>query len=212
MRARDIHRDRFLALFAADGRLIEGNVARLPDVEAGAASTIAPVRPTELGGKDADVARLRVCAMPDGTRLPVGDRPDSFGLLCAHMNAMLDRLETLVGDVRGVGETSHQLRTPLTRLRARIERGLRDAADAASIEATAEATLAEIDQLLGIVAALLRVREMEDHARRSRFAPVDLSRLAEDACKLHRPTAEDRGIDLVCDVRPVGTVEAMRAC
>ena len=66
--------------------------------------------------------------------------------------------------------------------------------------AAGDAALAEIDQLLGIVAALLRIRELEDHARRSRFAPVDLARLAEDACDLHRPTAEDRGIDLMCDI------------
>lgn len=271
--ARDIHRDRFLALFAADGTLIDGNVARLPEGRSGTGSFVAEVNPTELPGKDSDVARIAICAMPDGTklvtgldlddaeealrvverslviglipgillaigfglfagrraakqvdavralterivagaldrRLPVGSRPDSFGLLCAHINAMLDRLETLVMDVRGVGDDiAHQLRTPLTRLRARLERGLRHADDAASVEATADAALGEIDQLLGIVAALLRVRELEDHARRSRFAPVDLARLAEDACELHRPTAEDRGIDLVCDVQPVDPVE-----
>lgn len=273
MLARDIHRDRFLALFAPDGRLIEGNVARLPADENRKGSFVAAVQPTELPGKDADVARLTICAMPDGARLltgldlddaeealrvversllfglvpglllaigfglvagrraarqvdavralterfvtgdfdrrlPVADRPDSFGLLCAHINAMLDRLESLVDDVRGVGDDiAHQLRTPLTRLRARIERGLRDANDPVSVEATAEAALTEIDQLLGIVAALLRIRELEDHARRSRFAAVDLAQLADDACELHRPTAEDRGIHLVCDIAAAGTVE-----
>lgn len=273
MLTRDIHRDRFLALFARDGTLIDGNVARLPAGATGGASFVAPVQPTELPGKDSDVARLALCGMPDGTqlvtgvdlddadealrvierslviglvpglllaigvglfagrraakqvdavraltarivagdldrRLPVGTRPDSFGLLCAHINAMLDRLESLVADVRGVGDDiAHQLRTPLTRLRARIERGLRDADDPASFEGTADAALAEIDQLLGIVAALLRVRELEDHARRSRFAPVDLARLAEDACELHRPTAEDRGIELACDIDPVALVD-----
>lgn len=263
---RDIHRNRFLALFARDGALIAGNVAELPAATVvGAASFVAAVRPTELPGKDSDVARLAVCAMPDGARLltgvdlddsqealrvveqsllfgllpgvllaigiglfagrraaqqvdavrtlterivagdlerrlPVGDNPDSFGLLCAHINAMLDRIEALVVDMRGVGDDiAHQLRTPLTRLRARIERGLRDPATPA-IEATADAALAEIDQLLGIVAALLRIRELADHARRSRFAAVDLARLAQDACDLHRPTAEDRGIALRCVV------------
>jgi len=270
---RDVHRDRFLALFMRDGTLIEGNVATLPPAPAGATSFVAPVRPTQLPGKDSDVARLAVCAMPDGSvlltgvdlddseealrvversllfgivpglllaigiglfagrraaaqvdavralterivagdlrqRLPVGASPDSFGLLCAHINAMLDRLEALVLDVRGVGDDiAHQLRTPLTRLRARVERGLRDPNDPGSVEATADAALAEIDKLLGIVAALLRVRELEDHARRSRFAAVDMATLAEDACELHRPTAEDRGIDLVCDVLPVAAVE-----
>lgn len=273
MLAHDIHRDRFLALFARDGALIDGNVARLPAGTVGAGSFVATVAPTELPGKDIDVARLRICAMSDGTRLltgldlddadealhvverslviglipglllalgfglvagrraatqvdavrglterivagdleqrlPVGERPDSFELLCAHINAMLDRIQSLVVDVRGVGDDiAHQLRTPLTRLRARLERGLREANDAESFQATADAALEEIDQLLGIVAALLRVRELEDHARRSRFASIDLAKLAEDACELHRPTAEDRGIELTCDIDAVGPVE-----
>lgn len=273
MLAHDIHRDRFLALFAHDGRLIDGNVARLPEGASLTGSFVATVEPTELPGKDSDVARLRLCGMPDGTqlltgldlddaeealrtverslilglipglllaigfglvagrraatqvdavrglterivagdlegRLPVGDRPDSFGLLCAHMNAMLDRIQSLVVDVRGVGDDiAHQLRTPLTRLRARLERGLREADDIDSFQTTADVALEEIDQLLGIVAALLRVRELGDHARRSRFAPVDLAKLAEDACELHRPTAEDRGIDLTCLIEAVEPVE-----
>lgn len=273
MLTHDIHRDRFLALFAHDGTLIDGNVARLPAETRGTRSFVATVEPTELPGKNSDVARLRVCLLPDGTRLltgldlddaeealrvverslafglipglllaigfgliagrraatqvdtvrrlterivagdlegrlPIGDRPDSFELLCAHINTMLDRIQSLVVDVRGVGDDiAHQLRTPLTRLRARLERGLREANDAEWFQVTADAALEEIDQLLGIVAALLRIRELEDHARRSRFARVDLARLAEDACELHRPTAEDRGIDLACDIEPVGPVE-----
>lgn len=255
MLTQDIHRDRFLALFARDGRLIEGNVARLPDrVAASPSSTVGVVAPTELPGKSSDVARFAVCAMPDGARLltgvdlddteqalttveralliglvpgllfaigfgliagrraarqvdtlrqlagrimagdlhdrlPVSGRPDSFGLLCAHINAMLDRTEVLVGEVRGVGDDiAHQIRTPLTRLRARLER-LSDAA-------AASAALVEVDQVLGIVAALLRIREIEDHARRSRFTTVDLGSLLHDACDLHAPDVEDRGMML----------------
>jgi signal transduction histidine kinase len=161
--------------------------------------------------RQVDAVRLLTERMVAGDfrqRLPVTAHPDSFGILCAHINAMLDRLEALVGDVRGVGDDiAHQLRTPLTRLRARIERGLREASDRAAFAVAGDAALAEIDLLLGIVAALLRIRELEDHARRSRFAPVDLARLAEDACDLHRPTAEDRGIDLRCTIQPVAGVE-----
>jgi len=274
MLTRDIHRERFLALFDTRGRLLDGNIAQLPAVPPGrAASVIATVVPTELPGKTKDVARLALCPLPGGSllvtgsdlddaedalriaehalllgllpglalavsfglvagrraarqvdtvrqvtqrivagslddRLPVPQRPDSFGLLAVHINAMLDRLQSLVADVRGVGDDiAHQLRTPLTRLRARIERGMGEAQDAVGFQAVADAALAEIDQLLGIVAALLRVRELEDHARRSRFAPVDLARVAADACDLYRPIAEDRGITLVCDIAVVSRVE-----
>lgn len=274
MLTRDIHRERFLALFDTRGRLIDGNVARLPAVPAGrTASVIAAVVPTELPGKTQDVARLALCPLPGGgllltgfdlddaedalriaeralllgllpglalaigfglvagrraarqvdtvrqvterivagsldERLPVPQRPDSFGLLAVHINAMLDRLQSLVADVRGVGDDiAHQLRTPLTRLRARIERGLREAQDVAAFQAVADAALAEIDQLLGIIAALLRVRELEDHARRSRFAPVDLARIAVDACDLYRPIAEDQAMTLVCHIDAVTMVD-----
>ncbi len=274
MLTRDIHRDRFLALFDARGRLIDGNVARLPKLPVEQArSVVASVLPTELPGKTVDTARLALCPLPGGERLLTGfdlddtedalrmaeralllglvpglalavafglvagrraarqvdtvrqvtqrivagalderllvpARPDSFGLLAVHINAMLDRLQMLVADVRGVGDDiAHQLRTPLTRLRARIDRGMRDAPDVAAFQATAEAALVEIDQLLGIVAALLRLRELGDHARRSRFAPVDLARIATDACDLYRPIAEDRGIDLHCDIATDAMVE-----
>jgi len=258
--ARDIHRDRFLALFRADGGLLIGNVARVPFAAPTAGSAVLPVEPTQLPGKTSDTARLAVCALPDGTRLltgvdlddvdhadqvveralllglvpgvlialgfglsagrraarqvdavrhltariaegdlrdrlPVPARPDSFGLLCAHINTMLDRIERLVGEVRGVGDDiAHQLRTPLTRLRARIERAMGDAADRPAFGHAAAESLTEIDKLLGMTAALLRIRELGDHARRSRFTCVDLAGLIEDACELHRPAPRMRAL------------------
>lgn len=161
--------------------------------------------------RQVDAVRLlteRIVAGDLAQRLPVPARPDSFGLLCAHINTMLDRLQMLVAEVRGIGDDiAHQLRTPLTRLRAGLERGLREAEGRADFEAAIDRGLAEIDALLGIVAALLRLRELEDGERRSRFAPVDLAQLVEDACDLHRPLAEDRGITLACLVEPVPPVE-----
>lgn len=274
MIAQDIHRDRFLALFDRNGRLLDGNVAAIPSgVGLAHASTIADVRPTQLPGKSVDTARLVLCAMPDGDRLltgvdldeaeeavrvverslafglipglllaigfglvagrraarqvdavrrltariiagdlderlPIGsDPPDSFALLCRHINAMLDRLAMLVDDVRGVGDDiAHQIRTPLTRLSTRIERALGQATDRAGFQAAATDAIAEVDKLLGIVAALLRIRELGDHERRSRFAEVDLARLADDACDLYRPTAEDAGVTLECRIGPVSPV------
>ena len=270
---RDIHRDRFLALFRADGGLLDGNVAHIPLDAPSKGSAVLPVVPTQLPGKASDTARLVVCLLPDGThlltgidlddvdhadqvvehalllglapgvlialgfgliagrraarqvdavrqltariadgdlreRLPVSQRPDSFGLLCDHINAMLDRIERLVGEVRGVGDDiAHQLRTPLTRLRARIERAMGEATDRSAFGQAATESLAEIDKLLGMTAALLRIRELGDHARRSRFAPVDLARLIEDACELHRPGAEDDGTTLHCRIDAPATID-----
>ena len=74
---RDVHRDRFLALFDVDGGLLEGNVAHLPASPAGA-SAIATIRPTDLPGPTSDEVRYAVCTFPDGTRLFTGvDLDDS---------------------------------------------------------------------------------------------------------------------------------------
>lgn len=269
---RDIHRDRFLALFDPDGTMVEGNIARLPSGPIPRTSAIATITPTELPGKTSDEARYAVCVFRDGTRLftgvdlddaqyavriveravliglvpglllaigfgliagrraarqvdavrllaqgimagdlhgrlPIADPPDSFGVLCVEINRMLDRLERLVGDVRGVGDDiAHQLRTPLTRLRARVERAMAQAADRPAFQQASDEALVDIDKVLGIVAALLRFRELEDHERRSRFAELDLARLVDDACDLHRPAAEDHGTTLECRIEPTVTV------
>jgi signal transduction histidine kinase len=140
-------------------------------------------------------------------RLPVSRHPDSFGLLCAHINTMLDRIETLMVEVRGIGDDiAHQIRTPLTRLRARLERQMDGVADHAAFADNTADTLRDIDGVLAIVAALLRIREIEDHARRSRFAPVDLARLVADACDLHGPTVEEAGMVFACRIEAQATV------
>ena len=270
---RDIHRDRYLALFDIDGSMLEGNVARLPSGPPPHTSAVTTIRPTELPGKTSDEVRYSVCTFHDGTRLltavdlddsqyaarvveravligllpglllaigfgliagrraarqvdavriltqrimagdlkgrlPVANPPDSFGVLCLHINQMLTRLEQLVGDVRGAGDDiAHQLRTPLTRLRARVERAMAQAVDPASFQRASEEALVEIDRILGIVAALLRIRELEDNERRSRFDDLDPGRIAEDACDLHRPDAEDRGVTLLSRIGPVALVK-----
>ncbi len=270
---RDIHRDRFLALFDANGALVEGNVAAIPAHPASGGSHVATIRPTRLPGKTSDVARFAVCAFPDGARLFTGldlddadyaarvvlralwwgllpglalaavvgagaggraarridavgaftrrvmagdlrerlrippGPPDSFGLLCRQINAMLDRLETLVADVRGIGDdVAHQIRTPLTRLRARVERSVPAPSDPVAASAAASAVLADIDKLLAIVAAVLRIREIEDRERRSRFAAIDPARLVADACDLYRPVIEEAGGELSAGILPTQDV------
>ena len=272
---RDIHRDRFLALFAASGQMIAGNVAAIPAGSGtGSRSILSSVIPTQLPGKTSDTARLRLCRMPDGTRLLTGfdlddsnmtmrvicrallfgllpglfmavafacvaartagrqidtvrrlsqavlagdlkgriavsDQPDSFGLLCAHINRMLDRIEALVTEVRGIGDDiAHQIRTPLTRLRARIEREMDAAASVEAFRSVADAALSDIDLTLAIVRALLRIREIEDHARRSGFAPIEMAQLIEDAVDLHAPSAEEHAVTLQSRIEAGATIAA----
>lgn len=130
-------------------------------------------------------------------RLPVMRGRDRFSRLCASVNTMLDRIETLMAEVRGVGDdVAHQLRTPLTRLRASLERMANGIPDAASLHDVAERAIRETDQALDVISAMLRIREIEFSARVSAFRMLSLSTLVQDAVDLYAATAEERGITL----------------
>lgn len=121
---------------------------------------------------------------------------DEFDELIANLNAMLERIESLMEDVRRVSDNvAHDLRTPLGRLRTRLER-LRDAeGDGASAE-LAEAALAEADQMLATFNALLRIARIETRQRRHAFERVNLATVGNDVADLYAPVAESRGITL----------------
>ena len=88
---------------------------------------------------------------------------------------------------------SHDLRTPLGRLRTRLEQ-LRDAVGEGESAALAEAALDEADQMLATFNALLRIARIETRQRRHAFARVDLATIGDDVADLYAPVAESRGI------------------
>ena len=119
---------------------------------------------------------------------------DEFDELVANLNAMLERIETLMDDVRRVSDNvAHDLRTPLGRLRTRLEQ-LRDAGGDGASAALAEAALGEADQMLATFNALLRIARIETSRRRHAFERVDLATIGDDVADLYAPVAESRGI------------------
>jgi signal transduction histidine kinase len=101
-----------------------------------------------------------------------------------------------MGEVRSVGDAvAHDLRTPLTRLRARLERSRAQARTVEEFHETIDQGLAWIDQTLAMVTAVLRIGAMEE-GRRTAFAPVDLGELAAAALDLFEPVAEEKGVRL----------------
>ncbi len=131
-------------------------------------------------------------------RLPVTQAEDELDHLAASINAMLDRIQTLMEDLRQVTtDIAHDLRTPLTRLRQRLELASRAETDAQRVRETLGLTVREIDSILAIFAALLHIAQLEGGPRRAAFKEVDLSGLLGTIGELYRPMAEDNGQHLL---------------
>jgi signal transduction histidine kinase len=129
-------------------------------------------------------------------RVPVGRRSDEMSELAGSINAMLDQIERLMKGMRQVSESvAHDLRTPLTRLRSRLESAQRRTGDPAEREIIEDA-LADADSLLATFAALLRIARAEAGSQTS-FTELDLHAIAEDVADLYGPLAEDKGVGFV---------------
>src|SRR5690606_11467609 len=132
-------------------------------------------------------------------RVPVTGGGDEHDELAENVNAMLDQIEKLMAGLRHVGDSvAHDLRGPLTRLRARLE--TLAAGPAPSPEGLAEC-VAQADALLATFNALLRIARIESGAYRSAFGTVDLAVIARDVCDLYQAAADERHIDLACTAR-----------
>ena len=119
---------------------------------------------------------------------------DEFDELIENLNAMLERIETLMDDVRRVSDNvAHDLRTPLGRLRTRLEQ-LRDAGGEGTPAALVDAALGEADQMLATFNALLRIARIETGQRRRAFERVDLAIVGNDVADLYAPLAQARNI------------------
>jgi signal transduction histidine kinase len=143
-------------------------------------------------------------------RLPVSSRGDELDLLAGIVNTMLDELERLMGEVKGVSDSlAHDLRTPLTRVRAQLH-GLQRQFDAADpLMPSLQQAVDDVDGLLTRFRALLRISELESIHRRAGFEDVDLTKTAENIREIYAPLAEDKQINFEVTMR--GTPPRIRA-
>lgn len=135
-------------------------------------------------------------------RVPLRGTGDEFDRLAATLNAMLDRIEGLVAEMRMVTDSvAHDLRSPLTRLRGHVEQAL-GTHDAAVREGLLARALEEADHVLSSFTGLLDIARAEAGMGREQFERVDLSDLAADMADLFAPVAEERGIEIDPDAAP----------
>ena len=134
-------------------------------------------------------------------RVPLSGREDEFDRLGRTLNAMLDRIGTLMAGIRGVSDAiAHDLRTPVARARGRLEEALD--ADPETMHRAVEQGIADLDGMIRIFHAVLRITEAEAGARRAAFAPLDLTPLLADAAELYEAIAESRAVTLETALPP----------
>src|SRR5262249_29045528 len=108
-------------------------------------------------------------------RLPISSRRDELDRLAGIVNTMLDEIERLMGEVKGVCDSiAHDLRTPLTRVRAQLHRLQRDLDTNGTDAELVDRAVQDVDGLLDRFRALLRISELEDMHRRAGFADVNI--------------------------------------
>ncbi len=130
-------------------------------------------------------------------RLPVRGTSDDFDKLIGIINIMLSQIERLMGEVKGVGDDiAHDLRTPLTRVRASLERGRDNAASLDDLRVAVDKGITGIDQALSVTTALLRIAAIEHGQRNSGFGEVDLGTIVSAVVDLYEPAADDKGVKL----------------
>ncbi|HEV8031752.1 MAG TPA: HAMP domain-containing sensor histidine kinase [Stellaceae bacterium] len=157
------------------------------------------LRRVELVNRTAE----RVMAGNLSDRVPRRGTNDEFDQLAAHLNGMLDQIERLMTGMREVTDNvAHDLKTPLARLRARLELALFVPDDPAAQAEAIRTAIEEADRMLATFNALLSIAEAEAGARRQDTELFDLAEVARVATELYEPLAEEQGFAVRLDAEP----------
>jgi signal transduction histidine kinase len=147
-------------------------------------------------------------------RMTLRGANDEFDHLSSSLNAMLDRIQHLMEGLQQVSnDIAHDLRTPLARLRQRLELAQLQETTAEGFRAALDDVIAHVDGILDTFGALLRIAQIEAGTRRAGFRPVMLDTLLNDLVEAYQPVAEEKGQTLdgtiAPDLRMVGDQELL---
>lgn len=130
-------------------------------------------------------------------RVPLSGSGDELDRLSEGLNAMLERIEELMVALREVSDNiAHDLKTPLTRLRNRVEAALRDPDSAPTHRSALVKTIEEADELIKTFNALLLIARLEGKSGSDNMVPVDPAAIIADVAELYEPAAEEAGLAL----------------
>ncbi len=141
-------------------------------------------------------------------RIPVPGTRDELGRLASVINAMLDRINALMENVRQISnDIAHDLRTPLTRLRHHLELARTEATTVDEYAAAIDHVIEDTDRILSTFSALLRIGQIEAGAGRMSFRRVDLQKVVKDLADIYGPAAEDK--KHILDISVTGPAEVL---
>jgi signal transduction histidine kinase len=129
-----------------------------------------------------------------GERIPLRGTHDEWDQLAANLNSMLDRIEGLMAEVKQVTDNvAHDLRTPLARMRGRLEKAYNAQGVTEHERTLIGDTLADLDGVLRMFSSLTRISQIEANGRTEAVRAVDLSEVAREVGELFDAAAEDKG-------------------
>ena len=136
-------------------------------------------------------------------RLAVSENQDELDKLAALLNRMLDKIGALIENVQQVSnDIAHDLRTPVSRLKFRLEDALKSTLSKDQYNDQITAALVEVDTILETFSALLRISQIESQSRRSGFKNVNLSDVAASVCDALIPVGEEQGKVISIEISP----------
>ena len=135
-------------------------------------------------------------------RIPLRGREDEWDRLAGAINDMLNRISALLENLRQVSsDVAHDLRTPLTRMRNRLEEARAKSTSVTEYSAAVATAIEDMDQLLAMFAALLRISQVEAGTRLSTFSMVSLTEVLENIYQIYLPVAEDYQHSLTSNIQ-----------
>jgi len=148
------------------------------------------------------IASRQIATGQFDVRIPTTGRMDEFDQIATMINAMVDDIGRIIVQAKTITDSiAHDLRTPLTRLRNRLDDARLAGSELRSGDSIDD-LIGDLDVVLERFAALLRIAELEASERRAGFGPVDVTSLLETVGELYAPLAEDAGIRLDLTIEP----------